>query len=366
MKKLFIILFAFAVSINTVIAQDQENAPVISFEKTTHDYGDIKEADGLAEYTFTFENTGKKNLIVKSVRTSCGCTVPEWSKQPIPPKGNGTIKVSYNPLRRPGKFKKSITVQSNASTPRVVLYIEGLVEAKPKTFEDLYPLTMGPIRVSTNHLSMTTVVKGQNKSAFLDVANMSEENVKITIPDIPDHLSFSVQPKTLAPKQKGRLQVTYDSRKVDDWGFNYKSFNLFLNGEKIDRPSLTVSATILEDFSHLSPLDKAKAARLVIKETKYDFGSIKSGDKIQHDFIIRNEGKETLFFRKISTSCTCLTAVPSLNEIPAGAEAKIHIIFDSSRRRGRQSQRITMITNDPMKPTHILNLAGQIESPAKK
>ena len=102
---------------------------IISFEKTTHDYGNIYQGDnGVCE--FVFKNTGKAELVLSNVRSSCGCTVPEWPKEPIPPKKSAVIKVKYD-THRIGGIHKSITVESNATNNRVVLNITGNVLDKP-------------------------------------------------------------------------------------------------------------------------------------------------------------------------------------------------------------------------------------------
>lgn len=109
-------------------AAENPNAPDISFEKTEHDYGKIMQhGDGNCEFKFT--NTGKEPLILSNVRSSCGCTVPQWPKQPILPGESESIKVKYD-TKRVGVINKSITVTSNAKTATVVLKIKGTVLAQ--------------------------------------------------------------------------------------------------------------------------------------------------------------------------------------------------------------------------------------------
>ena len=106
----------------TVPTKMQES---IVFEKTIHDYGTIAQgADGNSEFKFT--NTGKAPLILSNVKASCGCTVPEWPKEPIAPGKTSSIKVKYN-TATVGAFNKSITVNSNAVNNTVMLQIKGNV-----------------------------------------------------------------------------------------------------------------------------------------------------------------------------------------------------------------------------------------------
>jgi len=107
------------------------NAPVITFENTVHDYGTIPQhADGNCEFKFT--NDGKEPLILSNVRSSCGCTVPTWPRQPIMPGQSDVIKVKYD-TKRIGIINKSIHVYSNATVPTVSLKITGKIEAPDNT-----------------------------------------------------------------------------------------------------------------------------------------------------------------------------------------------------------------------------------------
>jgi len=102
-------------------------APDIVFEETNHDFGTVTEGE-LATHEFNFTNKGKEPLILTNVKASCGCTTPQWPREPILPGQKGVIKAIYNSKGRPGAFTKSITITSNAKTPTKVVYIKGKVE----------------------------------------------------------------------------------------------------------------------------------------------------------------------------------------------------------------------------------------------
>lgn len=110
----------------TAQGQTTSNAAEMSFEEKVFDYGTItKGADG--NHTFTFTNTGNSPLIIESVKSSCGCTVPKKPEAPIAPGASGSIQVRYD-TQRLGVFRKTITVTTNAGTNSVVaLKIKGTV-----------------------------------------------------------------------------------------------------------------------------------------------------------------------------------------------------------------------------------------------
>lgn len=111
-------------------AEVNQSKAEITFEKDVHDYGQVKQG-GNGECEFKFTNTGSEPLIISMARGSCGCTVPDWPKQPIKPGETGKIKVKYD-TNRPGPINKSVTISSNAKTsPTTILRITGNVEAAP-------------------------------------------------------------------------------------------------------------------------------------------------------------------------------------------------------------------------------------------
>jgi hypothetical protein len=121
---LIICLLVYGTNFSQDVAVN-ENAGVLSFKTTEIDYGTIHQNDD-GERTFSFTNTGKEPIVISQVKTSCGCTVPSYSKTPILPNETSEIKVKYA-TNRIGVFKKTITVISNASETNKVLYIKGEV-----------------------------------------------------------------------------------------------------------------------------------------------------------------------------------------------------------------------------------------------
>ncbi len=98
----------------------------ISFKEMEFDYGKIKKGSN-GGHEFIFENDGNVPLVITNVTTSCGCTAPEWSKEPVKPKEKSKIKVVYD-TNRIGAFSKTISVYSNADEHIVTLTIKGVVE----------------------------------------------------------------------------------------------------------------------------------------------------------------------------------------------------------------------------------------------
>lgn len=101
---------------NPNVASDTEapnpNAPVMTFAESEFNFGDIKPGD-VVKHTFNFTNTGKSPLLIQNATASCGCTTPNWTKEPIAPGAAGTIEVQFDSHGKTGLQNKTVTVQGN-------------------------------------------------------------------------------------------------------------------------------------------------------------------------------------------------------------------------------------------------------------
>jgi hypothetical protein len=129
-----LLFFGIAICIAAVFSQVSEASvhpfksffdAVFSWEKTEHDFGTIKK-DVPVNHTFTFTNKGSAPLIITSVQASCGCTVTDYSNDPIAPGKTGYVKATYNAAKT-GVFSKTVTVNANTTEGAVLLSIKGIV-----------------------------------------------------------------------------------------------------------------------------------------------------------------------------------------------------------------------------------------------
>ena len=148
MKNLFLLL-AFVFGLTTLsqaqndgnkLTLSTEATPKMVIEKKSHDFGTIEEGVQ-ATVTFTFKNTGNAPLILNSVKASCGCTTPKWTKEPVAPGAEGTITAIYNSKGRPGNFTKTITIQHNGEGGTEFLTIRGVVN---KAAPEVKPTVVAP------------------------------------------------------------------------------------------------------------------------------------------------------------------------------------------------------------------------------
>lgn len=362
MKRMIFLLVVF-VCVFAYTTAEAQNKSKIAFEKQVHDFGSFKESDGVQTTTFKFKNEGAVPLVLNSVRASCGCTTPSWTQQPVPPGGNGEIKVSYDPRNRPGSFNKSVTVLSNAETPTVVLSIQGKVEQREKTLAELYPRLVGDLRVKTNHISFARMTTNETKTEELELVNDTDKPVTVGFRTVPNHLKAKVEPETIPAKSRGKMIVTYDAKTANTFGFTSHRIYLSMNGSNDYKNSVGVSATIEEDFSQLTPEQLANAPVASFNQESYDFGDMKQGETKEYTFLLTNKGKSDLIIRNVRSSCGCTAVAPSKKVIAAGESAPVEVAFDSRGKRGRQSKTVTVITNDPKTSTITLRISSNVITP---
>lgn len=110
----------------TIIPGADSDGAVLEVTADSYDFGVVKEGEKV-EHEFKFTNTGNSPLIVSNVQASCGCTTPEYSKNPIAPGDEGMVKVIFNSAGQVGKQHKVITVVSNAASRNTLLHLRGEV-----------------------------------------------------------------------------------------------------------------------------------------------------------------------------------------------------------------------------------------------
>ena len=103
--------------------------PKFSFNQEEHNFGQIKDGD-IVSHTFRFTNTGQAPLIISKATAACGCTVPQWPKQPIPVGGSGEIKVQFDSSNKPGMQNKVVTITANTESKVKKLLIRAQVNPR--------------------------------------------------------------------------------------------------------------------------------------------------------------------------------------------------------------------------------------------
>ncbi|WP_436517298.1 DUF1573 domain-containing protein [Ekhidna sp. To15] len=330
----------------------------LDFEKLDHDFGEIREENGPAEFTFGFVNVGEEPIRITSVKASCGCTTPGWTSEEVMPGDSGYVKAKYNPRNRPGKFRKSLRITTTDASSNKTLYISGYVKPRPKTPEQEYPVNLGVFRLKYRGMNMGKITTEKVVEKSFDIYNSSDTIVTLdpSLMTLPGHISVSLVQDFLNPREIGELKVAYDPIKKNDFG--YVSDNIEL--EPDSKENISVIAVIDEYFPEMSAEELDNAPKLEITDRSHDFGSVAAGTQLEIEFELKNTGKEKLLFRSVKSNCGCITYELKNKGIKKGKSQTLKVFFDTSEMRGNQYKSITLYSNDPVTPTQIVTIKGKV------
>ena len=144
MKKFIILIFG---PLRALAAPAQE---ALVFTPDAWDFGTIREEQGRVSHTFTGENRSERPVVILDVVTSCGCTVPQFSRKPVLPGEKTQITVTFDPANRPGTFSKELGIYSSERRRIATLTVRGNVTPRPRSIEERYPFDAGGgVRLST-------------------------------------------------------------------------------------------------------------------------------------------------------------------------------------------------------------------------
>lgn len=349
-----------------VTAAAQVSVTKMQISGLEHDFGTFKEEVGRQTFDFIVTNTGTDPLMIQNVVASCGCTTPDWTKQPIPAGGKGKVTAIYDPKDRPGVFNKTLSVYTNTKPEITVLTIKGEVTPREKTVEELFTFPVGGVRFESQQLAFTNVKKNEKKIRVMQLVNTSAAPVKVEFDGLPAHLTLKANPETLKPGQKGLVEGTYDATKNPAWGNVSDMVKVKLNGVPQENLFYYISANLVEDFSSLSKEDIANAPVFKVAAATVDLGKIKGSTQNDVVFNFTNTGKNDLIIRNIRSTCGC-TAVQQGNQgvgIKAGQSSTIKATFSSAGYTGKVTKAIYVYTNDPKNSEVVLLLNAEVEQPA--
>ncbi len=169
-----------------------------------------------------------------------------------------------------------------------------------------YKLEEGKLKLETTYLSLGDVFNTKTKSKTVGLLNNTDKPMSIEFVSKPKFITASIEPKVIPPMSKATLKVVYDAqgnknyKKKQNWGYQTHRLRLVVNGNKSNtRNYITVRANIKEDFASMTPEQLKNAPKIKFDELVYDFGTVKQGEKVVHEFKFTNLGNNDLEIRKV-------------------------------------------------------------------
>lgn len=239
-----------------------------------------------------------------------------------------------------------------------------LVIAQQKTAESgpgEYSVSDGHLRIKPYHDLFFNLGMHEVRRDTIFLHNNWDSSMQLEFKKLPKFLEITAHPSLLPPMGYGYLLVTYHAALRDDYDMVVDHVELLTNDTLNPVKKLEFIAVITEDFSSLSLREKHDAPVGTLNASQYNFGVVKQGSIARYNLQVTNTGKDTLFIRKISSSCGCTTGKPDKTTLLPLETATVLISFNTYGRIGYQEKSVTIITNDPENPYLLFTISGTIE-----
>lgn len=309
--------------------------------------------------TAKFELRNKGNeLVIDTVRTSCGCAIASYPRNSIMKGDNFTVEVTYD-ARQMGHFEKEVAIFSNASDKPFYLKMKGVVVDKLVDFTGKYDYIIGGVRADNNNIEFDDVNVGDMPVQKIHIINSGSESVSPVVMHLPDYLTASVSPTTIAPGHAGVATIALNSLRLRDYGLTQSSVYLGMYpGDKVSADKeISVSAVLIPGFRNMSETQKHNAPVIKLSSETLDLGTF--GDKAEKSgtIIIENNGKSRLDIRSMQMFTSGLKVKLNKSKLRPGESAKLKITaYKKQLKSARSKPRVLMITNDPAKPKVVIHV----------
>ncbi|HKZ37206.1 MAG TPA: DUF1573 domain-containing protein [Chryseolinea sp.] len=357
MRLIAVFCFLWSTSVSAQVAKP------LQFREEIFDFGSVKEQGGSVIHEFKFVNNSTRHIKILTVQASCGCTTPDWSKEAIAPGKSGFIQASFNPLGRPGYFNKSLTVTTDFDANPIMLQIKGQVAVEGETGNTDFQATNGSWKLKSGSFNMGKVyIKNEFTIRDFQVLNGGTKPVTFSGKSVgPAYIKVDVQPKTLAPGEKGNIKISYNGKMKGMYGFQSDNVEIFTDDEQNSTKSFSIYATLEDQFPEFNAEELAKAPKLRVQSTSLDFGRIRPNAASVREILFYNTGKKELDIKSLQGNCTCITASAANTSIKPGEGSSLKISLNPQDRKGALQKSITIYSNDPQNPVQRLTFSAYVE-----
>jgi hypothetical protein len=340
-------------------SQQPDASAELTLLENHFDFGYVYAAKGKVQHTFKFKNTGKQALQITNVRSTCGCTLPFYTKDSVLPGDEGLVKVEYDPSDIRGNFHKTVQIQSTARNSNMFLTISGIVIPAPKKGDLRFKV--GELSIRSKHLNLGYVFKGDTAHTTMLMSNQTDKELYIDFADVPGYIDIQAKPPVLKPGDYGYIELTYFSGLTNDWDVVIDRIPVLINGTKDEEVKIPVTANIREDFSYYTEEDMDHAPVARFANSTQSFSIKNKSNPLDCKFKLTNLGQTDLVIRAVKPSCGCTAVKPENDILKPGESTFIEASFDPAGREGNVRNSITVITNDPKDYKQYLYIEGEVQ-----
>lgn len=341
-----------------------QGAPKATFPESTHDFGVIREVDGPASFSFPMVNGGDEPLVILTVRATCGCTTPKFSRQPVAPGDTTWIDVAYDPSGRPGRFEKKIYVETNTEPERSTLVVKGSVIGSEETVGVRYPYTLGPARLRDKFIVYGDVLTSDSKGRYIEAYNVSSDTIHPRAVSSSRVLNVIVQPAAVPPGEQFIYSVVLSSDKHGQWGPQTETLTLWPDTPSDESLDVQVTYNVKESFGHLDADRLASAPKIAADDTRIDLGRVSRSQTESLKVVakISNRGSDALKVRRVYVPDTRLNVRMKDDVVKKNKSTELTITINPQDFVDADmiNATVDIITNDPAMPVMTLRVVGEL------
>lgn len=210
------VLLSILTAILTTLYAQADVVEGLVFDEFVCDIGTLSEDDDPVTVRFSFTNQSRSPIIITRIAVVCGCTNPDYSKEPIMPNESGEVLVTFYPKGQVGSVSRNIYVYTNLSKDKVssVIKIEGVVTRTKDKFW-AYSYSMGNLRLKQKSAEFKNLRIGQRRKVHIQVANSGIYNLELSAQNLPSYMSFHCEPKVIKPDSVADIVLTLDTNLLD-------------------------------------------------------------------------------------------------------------------------------------------------------
>lgn len=334
----------------------------LRFESESIDLGTFEELGGKRSCTFEATNIGQKPIVILDVVTTCGCTVPTFSRRPIKPGERTRIEVSYDPLGRPGAFDRKLHIYGPNRERLGQLTIRGTVTPRPRSVEELYPIEVGEgVRLNTTHCTFTYIYVGRTIASAISLINHSDKEHSFALRARNQSGLLHIDaPTTLRGGERSAINFSYTiPATAPRYGSISDLLEVWVDGVKTEKVILVHGIGIDPPQEKL----KENAPKLEVNEIIVKFGTVKHREAPHRKRLtLRNTGASELILQAAECKAPFACHFPVGARLQPGESIEGEVLLTPSEEEyGFLSGQLLLVTNDGERPARRIRINATVE-----
>lgn len=298
-KMKYLLVLCLMVMMRPAWAQEKTD---LVFDKVTHYFGTFPVSKGKLSCTFSFTNQSDQVVLIKRVRSGCGCTAAEYTRAPVEPGEKGTIRVTFDPSGRSGYFSKKVMVYVSGQDKPIYLSVTGRIRVNSRV-ADQFKEVFGPLRANGSMINIGECARKEGTCVGrIRYINMKTQACRIELEAYPDWLkTCSLSDNDLLQGEYTELTTTVEPMKMDVWGERRANVMIKITNDKVKKmKEVPIRVVVVDDFSQLSEADVRNAPLMSVeRDSMLIFTNEEKPVKVKIE--LSNEGKETMLIRNVQS-----------------------------------------------------------------